>query len=294
MSGEIKMEVFDIILDEITNSLMTSGIKKGDVVMMHSGVGGIMRALKEITIPKDQRGSFACKALYDGMQNVVKHDAGTICVPGFFYEYARTGVAFDAKMSVPDKNLGEFPNYFFKNHMMARSLSPTVNIMAVGKNATEICCPQSVYGNGLLSPWAKMHDANAWIVFWGSSPETMTFTHHVELLAGVPHIYSKLYNTTIWDLEKNQYNGAYNAVRYLDPRFNINYNLSPFIQDLLNAGVMRSHKWRNVSFFVCRMPKVQQFLLEHLQKNPYYLLSTPPEFPEGVLPNDGPKSPTSL
>lgn len=216
---------------------------------------------------------------------------GTVCVPGFFYDYARKGLTYDLRASPPDRTLGAFPEYFFRSRMTNRSLSPLVCLMTAGAQADWIVSSSSLYGNGVGSPWARLVEADGWVLFLGCSPITMTFTHHVEQLVGVPHLYNKIYRIPVVDMQGRQHPWSMSSVRFLDQRFPVTYDLDrAFVPDMAQAGILVRGQWRSMEFSLARLRMVQDMLTERLIADPFYLLKAPPTFVRGVIPDDGPRA----
>ena len=55
------------------------------------------------------------------------------------------------------------------------------------------------HGVRLAHAWEKLIEHEAKLLFWDTTLRPMTFGHHVEQCVGVPHVYSKLYDTPIYD-----------------------------------------------------------------------------------------------
>ena len=272
--------------DDIVRALADAGIAAGNTVFVHSG----MRGLAMKVLASGQRESDVA-----GMAGGVFHDAltqtvgngGTIAVPAFFYDYARDRTPFVAATSVPDRGLGVYPPILLAADGMRRSLCPPVSIVAVGKNATDICDTGTAYGYGSLSPWQRLVDLGGKLLFWDISPRVMTFVHHVEALAGVPHIYNKVYDAPVTGLDGPYDGPIVSAVRYLDERFEIVYDLDRFIDEATDDGLIVAHTFERMDFFISSFSPLADYLGQKLATDPYYLLAAPPRFVPGVMPTDG-------
>ena len=73
----------------LINSFREAGLKEGDTVMVHSDITGF--GLVENFTPLKQVETF-----YEAFM-VVLGEEGTLCVPAYFYEYARYGIPYDVK-----------------------------------------------------------------------------------------------------------------------------------------------------------------------------------------------------
>ena len=271
---------------EIAEALGAAGITAGDTVFVHSGMRGL--ALKLLAAGRRDGDILesAAKELHNSLV-LATGNKGTLAVPAFFYEYGRYRTPFDAATSKPDMRLGGYSALFLGLKGMRRSLCPPVSIMAVGDKASDMCDTGSGYGYGSLSPWQRLTDLDAKMLFWDVSPRMATFIHHVEALAGVPHIYNKIYDAPVTGLDGPFDGPVVSAVRYLNEEFSIVYELRGFADALAEAGLVTSHSCGPITFHVTDFRNSEQLLLEKLKANPYFLLLEPPHFTPGEIPFDG-------
>ncbi|MFQ5757531.1 MAG: AAC(3) family N-acetyltransferase [Acidiferrobacterales bacterium] len=271
----------------VSVALRAAGLVEGDTILVHSGLQGIFFALRANGHRGRDLAEKACATLRDGILAAIGEAAGTVCVPGFHYDYARRGEPFDARTSPPDNRLGRFPDYFFRNAMSHRSLCPPVSIMACGPRAAQICDTGTTFGHGLGSPWARLIDIGAKMLFWDATPAAMTFVHHVEMMVGVPHSYCKVYPVPVRDLRGRTHAASVNYVRYLDDRFAIDYDLDRLVGDLRDEGVTTNGEALGIPFAVLACRDAFDFLSRKLIADPFYLLAGPPQFVPGEIPMDG-------
>ena len=274
------------IANEIAESLEAAGISAGDTVFVHSGMRGLALKLLATGRRDGDIVKMAAAELHQGLVQATG-DKGTLSVPAFFYEYGRYRTPFDAATSKPDMRLGGYSALYLELKGLRRSLCPPVSIMAVGDKASDICDTGSGYGYGSLSPWQRLTDLDAKMLFWDVSPRMMTFIHHVEVLAGVPHIYNKVYDTPVIGLD-GPFNGpVVSAVRYLNEEYSIVYELRRHAEALAKSGLVTSHACGPITFHVTDFRKNEQLMLKNLKTDPYYLLNEPPHFTPGLIPADG-------
>ncbi len=271
---------------EISDALGTAGISAGDTVFVHSGMRGLALKLLAAGRRDGDIVKMAAAELHQGLVQATG-ELGTLSVPAFFYEYGRYRTPFDAATSKPDLRLGGYSALFLGLEGMRRSLCPPVSIMAVGRHASDICDTGSGYGYGSLSPWQRLTDLNAKMVFWDVSPRMATFIHHVEVLAGVPHIYNKTYDAPVTGLDGPFDGPVVSAVRYLNEKFSIVYELRRFAEALVEAGLVTSHTLGPITFHVTDFKNSERLLLDKLKADPYFLLLKPPHFTPGEIPIDG-------
>lgn len=272
---------------EIAKTLGENGLPSGVPLMVHSGMRPIMNELRRQGHSGPNLAERTCAAFAEALHHLTGPE-GSIVIPGYFYDYARKGACFDVRTSPPDRALGAFPDYFFRNIPHHRSLSPLVSLMCSGAQGHWLSTPGSTHGNGVCSPWARMVETDGWVLCFGCSSGSMTFVHHVEHLVGVPHLYNKLYRVPIIDAEGQSHPWSLCSVRFLDPRFPVTYDLAPLMDELAALGTLRVGQWGDVPYCFAPLRGVQEFLIDRLGIAPYGLLAHPPTFVPGVIPNDGP------
>lgn len=281
------MSTMPALSQEIADALLAHGLPSGVPLQVHSGMRPIANELRR----RQDRNAppvDACACFGDALLRIAAPQ-GSVTVPGFFYDYARKGERFDVRTSPPDRALGAFPAYFFRTYPHHRSLSPLVSLMSTGARAEWLSTPGSTYGNGVFSPWARLVEADGWVLCFGCEATAMTFVHHVEHLVGVPHLYNKLYRVPVVDADGRSYPWSICSVRFLDPRFPVTYALEPALDDMAAKGILVRGKWGDVSFSFARLRAVEAYLAERLSVDPFLLLAQPPSFVPGVIPNDGPQ-----
>lgn len=274
------------LTDDIVGALSVAGIAAGDTVFVHSDMRGLAMKLLASGQRDTNVADVAAKVFHDALVLAVG-DEGAIAAPAFFYDYARNRTPFDAATSVPDRSLGIYPPMFLEAQDMRRSLCPPVSIMAVGENAAAICDTGTAYGYGSQSPWQRLVDLGGKLLFWDISPRMMTFVHHVETLAGVPHIYNKVYDAPVTGLDGSYDGPVVSSVRYLDKRFEIVYDLDRFVAEATDDGLIAGHTFGRIDLFLSSFSPLADYLGQKLAVDPYYLLAAPPRFVPGVIPADG-------
>jgi aminoglycoside 3-N-acetyltransferase len=160
--------------------------------------------------------------------------------------------------------------------------------MASGAKASTICNALSIpFGYGVTSEWNQLIECNGYMLFFGASLKSMTFVHHVETIVGVPHLYNKIYNVPIVDVNGTKHDLCVCPVRYLNNRFPIIYDLTQMEQEMIAQGVAKEGHFENMQFFIVGFSDALVFLIDKLKNDPFYLLSEPPTFVLGLQPMDG-------
>ena len=271
---------------EVLDSL---GIRRGDHVLLHSDMGNLVR----LVAPEEMEGVTDKHGYLLGVFHAAISDTlgpeGTICVLSSFTGYARFGHPFVLEESLPDKDLGAYTRFLFRQEGAVRSLNPLTGIIALGGAASQICEHRSAIGFGHESPWARMLELDGRMMFWGVGLGFMTFVHHVEHVVGVPHIYNKLYRTPVYRGGHEIDMPVTSAVRYLD--FDVVYNLTKFEYDIKAAGMVRSTRIGILEVQVVGFGDVMSHLARRLSQDPFYLLDRVPKFVTGQVPIDGATGP---
>jgi aminoglycoside 3-N-acetyltransferase len=258
---------------KIINALKKCGIKKNDVLLLHSDISKLGR--NEGTL-KYQLENF----LYSIKTLVGKN--GTIVVPAFYFEYSRHSKAFKVPESPVSKELGLFPSFFCKQKNVLRSLNPLTSVAALGKKAKYICQNNEVSAYGVDSPFDKLTKLKAKMAFIGVDCRAMNYLHYVEYMVGVPHVYNKLFSTDIYFHNKKVNLPVCNQVRYLD--FNVNYDRNGNTKKFEKAGLIKKVKFEKDYIRVTSVEKIFNFVKKKLKKNFYYLLKHEPKFKKKNIP----------
>lgn len=262
----------------LQTALKDLGVQEGDTLLIHSNL--MMLGSIEGAHQREEILAFYLQAF----QNVLG-SSGTVAVPAFFYEYARFGEPFDTKHSPVSKSLGAFSSYVTALPKTVRSCNPLQSIAALGSKAELIAGGDSLSGYGVNSPWHRLRQQKAKILFIGIGVETMTYVHYIEQAVGVPHMYWKLYATPVLRDGIPLAGHPVSAVRYLN--YEIEYCLKPFEELLLKQGIANSLSVGKGQILVVDAEQAYQLGIQCLEKNIYYFLKKPPKFIPGQIPFDG-------
>jgi aminoglycoside 3-N-acetyltransferase len=276
-------------VDRFGSILAAIGIRAGDALLVHSDLRDLLRLAdpRELADQSDVR-AFLLRSFDSALFEAVGAD-GTICVLGTYSDYARFAKPFDLKESPPDAQYGAYNRYVFDQGTAFRSLNPLVGFLAKGAKASWICEHVSANGYGPNTPWDRLVALDGKMLFWGVDLRNMTFVHHVEQLVGVPHLYHKVYATAVLVDGRPIDLPVVTSVRYLD--FNISYNFKRLSDDLAAGRVLNSFREPPFQAHAVSFRAVLTHLERMLAKDPYYLLSAPPQFVPGRIPTDGPTGP---
>jgi aminoglycoside 3-N-acetyltransferase len=166
--------------EEIINDLKKLGLKKGDIVLVHSslsaigyvdgGADTVVNALLETVGPK-----------------------GTVLMPaypmkGTMLEYAKTDPLFDPKNDA--SQMGKITEVFRLRKEALRSLHPTHSVAAIGPHAEYLLKnhEKSQTPCGKTSPFYKLIELDGYILHLGSKFGQITSVHVIEdLVDDFPH-----------------------------------------------------------------------------------------------------------
>lgn len=268
-----------ITKEGLKTAFSQAGIKKGDTILVHSDISSF--GIVENFTKKRQLEIF-----YQAFIETLGEE-GTLCVPAFFYEYARYGTPFDIQLSPVSDSLGVFSKYINSIEGRKRSCCPTTSIAALGKNAEYICEIKNRHGYGEDSAWDRMYKLNTKIVIIGTE-NGMTFSHYVDYRVGLPYLYTKLYDTPVYDNGKLIFDFTFSSVRYLN--FNIDWytGAKKLKKELLiSNGLMTKSEYLASTVLCVSMQPLFNYYKELLYNNPYYFLKEKPKFTPGQVPFDG-------
>lgn len=273
-----------ITKESLIDTLLSVGIEKNDTVLVHSDIAAF--GTTENFSRKE-----ALNIFYDAFMEVLGSE-GTLCVPAYFYEYARFGIPYDIALSPVSKELGVFSKFINSLPESKRSCNPLAAVAAVGKNADYICEIKNRHNYGEDSAFNRLHKLNAKIVMLGTTFNTVTFGHYIEYHVGVPHMYNKIYNIPILNNGEVVFDWSISSVRYLDKDVSYNKLNSNEIEKTTNIlshyNIMKYKNYLENTIYVIDMNTLYNVTAKGLCKDPYSSLDHKPDFPAGQIPNDGP------
>ena len=104
--------------------------------------------------------------------------------------YPQAGNVYSVKDSPTDISL--LPELFRQREGVVRSLLPTHSLTAKGRDAAEFCKVEPSKIKSSLpwdSPWGRLYERNAKILFVGCTIQSCTFFHAVEEKAGIDELF---------------------------------------------------------------------------------------------------------
>lgn len=273
-----------ITKQSLIDALLSAGIEKNDTVLVHSDIAAF--GTTENFSRKE-----ALNIFYDAFMEVLGND-GTLCVPAYFYEYARFGIPYDIALSPVSKELGVFSKFINSLPESKRSCNPLAAVAAVGRNADYICEIKNRHNYGEDSAFNRLHKLNAKIVMLGTTTNSVTFGHYVEYHVGVPHMYNKIYNIPVLNNGEVIFDWSISSVRYLNADVVYGGLNRKKIEENINIltyhNIMKYKNYLESTIYVINTDTLYNVLAKNLFQNPYKYLDHTPNFPAGKIPNDGP------
>jgi aminoglycoside 3-N-acetyltransferase len=171
LRGEVKRlaplseaELRAILTDEV-------GLKRGDVVCVHSAVGLLNLAFKP-------------PALLELLLDVVGAE-GTLVMPTYpdsSLEFLKSGQIFDVKTTSSAKTTGILTDLLRQHPLATRSVHPTKSMAAVGPRAHDLFKDhhRSVFPYNENSPYFRLSQMNAKIIGLGVWTYNLSFVHAVD------------------------------------------------------------------------------------------------------------------
>lgn len=268
-----------IIKEDIIDTLRNLGISSGDVVLVYSD-NLCLKEADNLTI------NMQLEALYNSLMDILGAE-GTLCVPAFFYEYARLGTPFDIKLSPVSDGLGMFSKYIASLPNSKRSPMPVTSVAAVGKNAEYICEISNRHGYGEDSAWDRMYKLNTKIISLGFLGG-LTFTNYIEHMAGMPYLYSKIFRTPVYNNGEKIYDYTFSSVRYVDLDVEWDLDEEKFKKAaLIENGISKVEYYNNNPVSITPMQPLFDYIKELYLQNPYFFLKHEPNYKPGQIPDDG-------
>lgn len=170
----------------VKTGLAELGLKRGDVVMVHSD-------LRSLGSPRDLVKLSNCGAdvVIDAFLETVGPE-GLVAFPTFVKSFEEgqpgpSGQIYDPK-ETPSR-VGSISDVFWRRPGAARNLQPTHPVAAIGGRAGEFCAApadQSTFDR--RGPWGKLVDWDGCICWFGTNNRTNTFVHAVEDWMDLPYM----------------------------------------------------------------------------------------------------------
>jgi len=171
---------------DIADAFRRCGVKRGDVLMLHSD------ALVLAQLP-DMSTEDRYRVLFDSLADVLGPE-GTLVVPVFTYSFCENET-FDLRES--PSTVGVLTEYFRNLPGVVRTPDPLFSVALRGPLANEFAAasPLDCFSGESVFGLLARHDAH--IACLGCGFDRITFVHYVEQAAGVDYRYPKTFSGRI-------------------------------------------------------------------------------------------------
>jgi aminoglycoside 3-N-acetyltransferase len=172
--------------ETIERGLAELGLKRGDVVLVHSDLRRLDKARNLVKLP-----NCGADMIIDAFLAAVGPE-GLVVVPTFtktFFadEAGPAGLVYDPA-ETPSR-VGSVTNVFLGRPGRVRSSHPTHSVAAIGDRAGEFCqAPPDQTTFDRRGPWGKMYDWDGYICWFGTDNRTNTTVHVVEDWMDLPYM----------------------------------------------------------------------------------------------------------
>lgn len=256
---------------DIELALVESGLKKGDIVMIHSDIS----SFGKIGDIKDRNKFLKC--IINSFLNVIG-DEGTLVVPTYTYTFCRTKI-FDLRNTKSE--VGVFSEFVRNCDGAIRSEDPIFSHAGIGKNAKILLRNVGNVCFGKDSFFDRLYKFDGKIVNFGKFFD-ITFLHYIENVFKVSYRFNKKFSGKVIKEDGSKYEAeVIFYVRYLpeDGR-DVLYNMHRIGNELEKRSLLKRVFLGN-SYILCSKTKdIYDIGLEMLKKNEYTFLAKNPNILE--------------
>lgn len=262
--------------EDFINDLKNMGLKRTDTVFVHSSYksisgnegieGGADTVIDAFIEYFGEEGLVVFPAMSWKM-GWLTNDKGEMRDPALgpadgFYEY---GTHFDVSETTCSY-LGIIPELFRKRPGVYRSVCPCSSVAAYGKDAKDFVSGHEKAETPLNwnSPWGKLYDRKAKILFLGTTMSCNTFMHVLEEKAEVPGILAPY----IWKYTATGYDGKVHKIEFKrhEPHHNAYYHkMEP---EFLENGIVKMYKFGAADTHLADAVAETDYMMKKLKENP--------------------------
>lgn len=260
----------------LINDLIKMGLKPTDTVFAHSsykhiagdiGVEGGADTIIDAFIEYfGKEGLVVFPAMSWKLGYLVKPGEGIIPPwEGPKDGYKEYGTVFDIR-NTPCHDLGIIPEIFRQREGVIRSLCPTSSVAAFGKDAKSFCEGHEKAETPLNwnSPWGKLYERNAKILFLGTSMKCNTFMHVIEDYAEVPGLLMPY----IWKYTAIDYDGNEIPIEFKRHEPGHNHYYIKVQQELIDAGISKVVQFGSAECHLVDAKMEADYMLKRLKETP--------------------------
>ena len=193
---------------ELSEEWRRSGVRAGDMLLLHSSTGRTLRKLKRLGFKPD------IETILDSFLEAVGGN-GTLLLPLFNFDFG-SGVAFDIR-TTPSR-MGALTEAARARGEVVRTGHPMYSFAALGNAREHFRGLKNFGGYGADSPFAMLHRMSGKIAVLDlPDRDSMTFYHYVEESMSVNYRFHKEFSGLYTDFDGNACNRTYGLfVRKID------------------------------------------------------------------------------
>ena len=179
-----------------------------------------------------------------------------------FFEY---GNHFDIRTTTC-AYLGILPELFRQRQGVVRSLCPTSSVAAYGPDAKTFCAghehaPTPLHWN---SPWGRLYERGAKILFLGTGMACNTFLHVIEERAEVPNLLAPY----IWRYTATDYDGNCHEIAFRRHEPGHNHYYEKIEGELVEHGIARRVTFGAANCHIVDAVAETDYMLKRLKEEP--------------------------
>ncbi|MBU1165643.1 AAC(3) family N-acetyltransferase [Candidatus Micrarchaeota archaeon] len=195
MSSSQEKNNYHYTRDELVGALEEVGLKKGDIVFSHVGMGFL-------GYPKEGRDIDTIFDVIHGSLREVVGEEGTLIVPTYTYSFCK-GEPFDIQNS--PSTVGVYTEKFRKLPEAKRSMDPIFSVAGIGPKTEELFkgLPPTCFGEDCI--YDRLVKKGGHICNIGVGFRYATFIHHAEKMASVPYRADKDFTGEVIDGKKKHH-----------------------------------------------------------------------------------------
>jgi len=170
--------------DTLVRALREVGLRAGDTVFSHVGVG-------MLGYPREGRSEeTAWRVMVDAFLMALG-ESGTWLLPTYSYTYTKPGEVYDPEHTPSD--VGAFTEHFRGLCGVRRSRDPIFSVAALGPRSEELIddLPHDCFGGDCV--YARLTRVGAKLCNVGVGFRYATYIHHAEQMLGVPYRFPKYF-----------------------------------------------------------------------------------------------------
>ena len=243
---------------DIQKGLEVLGVPKDKPVLVHSSLSGLGY------LPSGPQ------TLLDG---ILAHlgPQGNIVLPTHSWNLMNRGLRTFNVRETPSC-VGAVTEWFRKRPGVIRSLHPTHSVAAMGPNAEELTQNHENASTpcGLETPYHRLLEHDATILFFGAPLDTNTSYHCCEALAGVPY----LLQAENFEFELIDRLGNMHKRNLVLHQPGVARDLAPLNDKLKQLGILRGNTLGKGQIRAIHGRAFMEYLCKELIQNPDYLLKS--------------------